>query len=493
MSGRKKTTITDVMSWFGIAPSRKAALPDAEMSLRRWDSAATDRLNQSQWAKAKGSDINADLASGLESLRSRCIFESANNGFVEGVISTWCTDVVGAEGPILQVLSQDVAYVKAFESAWEEWWAMPDVRNMASGVDLLHLWERQRWTHGEVLVMFTTGDDGAIRLRLDNIDPQRLGKPDKADENIVLGVRITPYGKPISYLIRDHDESKPLQFLHNWREIKASEIIHSFRQIEPGQLRGIPWLAPVLQSIRDLRDYDTQVLDAARAAADWCVLLHANGADVDTMEIGPESTEIERRTMRTLPPGWMATQMVPQQPSTKYVEFRQERLRELGRPINMPLMMVKLDSSGHNYSSARFDGQVYGSSIETEHGHIKRTLLNPILRQFRREAELAGVVPPPPPDAQFTWGWAPRPHVDPVKEATADAIQLANNTITLQHLCASKGLDWEDVLLQRQREKQKLAELGLTEGETDEPTDAGDDATDTDDDAGGKPDSANDE
>lgn len=36
---------------------------------------------------------------------------------------------------------------------------------------------------------------------------------------------------------------------------------------------------------------------------------------------------------------------------------------------------------------------------------------------------------------------------------------------TLENECASQGLDWEEVLKQRAREKAKLAELGLTLGD----------------------------
>ncbi len=36
---------------------------------------------------------------------------------------------------------------------------------------------------------------------------------------------------------------------------------------------------------------------------------------------------------------------------------------------------------------------------------------------------------------------------------------------TLEEECASQGLDWEEVLEQRAREKNKMKELGLTEAD----------------------------
>lgn len=53
-------------------------------------------------------------------------------------------------------------------------------------------------------------------------------------------------------------------------------------------------------------------------------------------------------------------------------------------------------------------------------------------------------------------GW-----VDPVKEAQACQLRMEIGLSTLENECASQGLDWEEVIEQRLREKNKLRELGL--------------------------------
>ena len=47
-------------------------------------------------------------------------------------------------------------------------------------------------------------------------------------------------------------------------------------------------------------------------------------------------------------------------------------------------------------------------------------------------------------------------------------IRMEIGLSTLEAECAGQGLDWEEVLEQRAREKAKLAELGLTLGENHE-------------------------
>ena len=57
--------------------------------------------------------------------------------------------------------------------------------------------------------------------------------------------------------------------------------------------------------------------------------------------------------------------------------------------------------------------------------------------------------------------WDGFEHVDPVKEANAQATRLANRTTTLAEECAREGKDYEFVLRQIAREAALAAELGL--------------------------------
>ena len=57
-------------------------------------------------------------------------------------------------------------------------------------------------------------------------------------------------------------------------------------------------------------------------------------------------------------------------------------------------------------------------------------------------------------------GW-----VDPVKEAQASQIRMETGLSTLEDECASQGLDWEEVLMQRVRELKRMKELGISPSE----------------------------
>jgi len=67
-------------------------------------------------------------------------------------------------------------------------------------------------------------------------------------------------------------------------------------------------------------------------------------------------------------------------------------------------------------------------------------------------------------DTEFPhqWFWDGFEHVDPAKEANAQATRLASNTTTLAAEYAKAGLDWESELRQRAREIALMRELGLS-------------------------------
>ena len=64
------------------------------------------------------------------------------------------------------------------------------------------------------------------------------------------------------------------------------------------------------------------------------------------------------------------------------------------------------------------------------------------------------------------WFWDGHEHVDPTKEAKAQATRLASNTTTLAAEYARQGKDWETELRQRAKGAALMKELGLSGSDT---------------------------
>jgi lambda family phage portal protein len=462
-----------IKPWFAERATDAEEVSKDYLSVRRWDAAKTTRLNSMHWSGVTGATINADLNAYLETLRTRAEFEASQNPDVNGVIETHINDVVGENGPSLQVQSDNEAYNAALEEVWGDWWRMPDVNGQLSGVDLLRVDCRLLWTNGEWLNQIIIDQDVAtpIKTRLLAIAPRRLKTPTSkgAEPLRYMGVLRNERGRPLSYWITNPlDVDFALGNPDDGDDIPASDIDHGFFILEPGQVRGVPLLATGLQAIGDLRDYDAEVLEAARQAANQGVLLQTMHPDANYVEVN-ETAEIERGSMATLPPGWTMAQITPQQPSTQYNDYRDEHLRKVGRPACMPLMMIQLDASGHNYSSARFDSKGYERAVRNAfRAFFVRRSLNRFVDIIAREAKLLpGLLPKRPENVKYVWRWDGFAQADPGKEEQARTERLSNGTSTYRDECADVGKDWQDVFTQRELEARELEKRKLPTPGTD--------------------------
>ncbi len=100
-----------------------------------------------------------------------------------------------------------------------------------------------------------------------------------------------------------------------------------------------------------------------------------------------------------------------------------------------------------------------------------RVVLDPILYAWLSEAALIeGYLPQEmrreAVSFDHQWFWDGQEHVDPAKEANAQATRLASNTTTLAYEYARQGRDWEAELRQRAKEMALMKELGLVVAQT---------------------------
>jgi lambda family phage portal protein len=439
------------------APTRVATmnhlLEAAQQIARAWNAADDDRLTKNHWGNTQSVAINQDLVSDLVTMRQRTRWERQNNGILEGMVTSNAMDVVGPRGPTLQVSTTDSAFRERAEQLWREWWAMPDLNGQLSGVDMLVQDIRSEWDNGESLKQRVNDPTArGIQLRLLAIAPRRLESPMGTAVsglgNITLGVTRSATGKPLSYWIREDSDSEFNPSLGmRYVEVPARNLIHDFEIQETGQARGIPLLASCLQVVAQLRDWDKDVQQAMRMAAMLAVFFTTTDKEARPITLDG-GIDLESGQATALPPGYDAKQMQPAQPGQKYNDFRDAKLGEIGRPRGMPLMMVKLDSAGHSYSSARFDGQTYQRTVEARQARMERVTMSPLFADVMREAQLLGLIGRTPADLRIGWVWPRRPHVDPGKESDAIHQRLEDGTIDQAAACAEYGMD-ADVVRER--------------------------------------------
>lgn len=429
-----------------------------------YDSARTTDDNRRHWANADQLSANAALSPAVrETLRSRARYEVANNCYAAGLVRTVANDLIGT-GPTLQLVAPDGHNANQIERSWVSW---------AKEIKLARKLRCMRQClsrDGEAFAILFTNPKlrHPVKLDLRLIEAEQVTTPGLVRENAVDGIEFDQWGNPLRYsILRTH----PGDPLHSQQAdtVDAEFVIHWYRLERPGQRRGVPILAPALPLFSKLRRYTLAVLGAAEAAAMQAGVLYTDGApnEDDSVEGEAfEAVEFERNMFTTLPGGYRLEQLKAEQPTTTYSEFKAELIDEAARCENVPSNIARGNSSAYNYASGRLDNQMFGRAQHVDHSEVEEEVIDRIWAAWIDEAAREpGLIPddfPPLADCTHEWFWDGREHVDPAKEANAQATRLANLTTSLAEEWAHRGRDWEKGMRQIARERALLSELGLS-------------------------------
>jgi len=487
------------------ASPQKRSLPAVVRA--RYDAAQTTAENARHWAMADA--LSADEAGSVDvrkKLRERARYEVANNSYAKGIVLTIANDCIGT-GPRLQLLTDDSEINRRVETAFAEW---SKAVNLAEKLRTMRM---AKTTDGETFGVLTANPeiDSPVRLDVQLVEADQVASPvgwsPKAGDwrsghrrrgslpiasNLVDGIVLDEYGNPRTYTILYQHPGDLSAWQMRYDLVPADAVIHWFRSDRPGQHRGIPEITPALPLFAQLRRYTLAVIAAAETAADFAAVLFTDSpANGEAQALEPmDVVELEKRMATVLPDGWRLGQIEAQQPATSYAEFKREILNEIARCLNLPYNIAACNSSGYNYASGRLDHQTYYKSIRVEQAHLAEVVLDQIFRAWLQEAALipgmlgrlktkgqrlkgfnsSALSLEPSASLPHQWFFDGTEHVDPAKEANAQATRLASNTTTLAAEYARQGKDWETELHQRAKEKQLMAELGLLAASETEPT-----------------------
>ncbi|MCK6485454.1 MAG: phage portal protein [Phycisphaerae bacterium] len=453
------------------ATAARAPVPGRMLVVRgKYDAAQTTHENRRHWANADHLSANAAVGADVRRiLRSRARYEVANNSYAKGIVVTLANYVVGT-GPRLQMLTGDPEANRVIEKEFSRW---------AKAVGLSHKLRTMRIAQcetGEVFALLATNPlvDAPVQLDVRPIEADQVCTPwpaPRGDMKAVDGIFFDEFGNPVAYhVLRQHPGDNAV-----WKAggvefdvMPAESVIHLFRAERPGQSRGIPEITPALPLFAMLRRYTLAVLGAAEQAALPSGVIYTDAAaDAEASQVEPmDQVEMDRGTWMTMPFGWKIGQIKAEQPTTVYGDFKHEVINEIARCLNMPFNIAASNSSGYNYASGRLDHQAFFKAIRIDQANLADVVLDRILKAWLNEAVLIeGYLPQSVRtldfDASHQWFWDGLEHVDPQKEATAQATRLQSNTTTLAAEFAKAGLDWESELRQRAREVALMRELGL--------------------------------
>lgn len=436
-----------------------------------FDSAQTTDLNRRHWAAADGLSPNAALTPEVrQRLRNRGRYEVGNNCYAAGIASTWARDMVGT-GPRLQLdLGPDVdlSGIRRLETAFFDWCDEIDLARK------LRLAKLAKISAGEVFGIKTTNRRlrSGVQLDVKLIEADQITAPWNTFTGPDLdGLQVDEDGNVTGYYVAKTHPGDTLGWgALDGEWVDAKHVLHWFHATRPGQLRGVPEITPALELFALLRRYTLAVVTAAETAANVSFILKTNmpaesggPAQLSTYETMPWA----RGMGIAAPEGWDPVQMKAEHPVSTHDQFVRRLLNEIARALDMPYIVAAMDSSSANYSSMRGDYLVYRKAIAVERNDVERVWLDPLFYAWLDEAiDVPGLIPrglPPFQDWNWTWTWDGFEHVDPRKEAEADALMVEKNMASAAEVCAKRGRDWRVVYRQRAAEKALARELQIDE------------------------------
>jgi lambda family phage portal protein len=468
----------------------------ATKALGAYRGADRNRL-RGDWTALNGS-ADADLLPDLPTLRQRSRDLNRNDAHASAITSTVVVNVIGTglkpqSRPDVESLgvSADAAkqFTKQAERAWKIWVRTADSQNRMSFEEIQALVQRQILENGDVFVLpLMIADDPRrrYRLALEVVEADRVSTPPgMANGTIRDGVELGARGEPVAYHIRTrHPGDWALGPIGTgasaWRRYPAfnkagrQNVLHLYHVKRPGQTRGEPFFAPVLAAFKDLADFMEAEIVAARVAACFSAFVTKNDPAAEyqglpTNSAGQRLEGIEPGMIQYLNSGESVQFGDPKRPSGTFEPFVLAVLRSIGASLGLPLELVLKDFSRTNYSSARAAMIEARRFFKGYQAWIAQRLCQPCWEWLIEEAWLREDVPAVDlfGDQREDWlralwiapGWG---WVDPVKEVESSRSAIDAKLSTLADECAAQGRDWEEVLIQRQREQEKMRELGLT-------------------------------
>lgn len=349
------------------------------------------------------------------------------------------------------------------------------------------------------------------------IEAERLTDPTDVasrSKRIRHGIESDDMGEPIAYHIRKRHPSDAgwvdgVGLASQVERVPRSTswgrpiVLHLYDEPRPAMSRGVARFVAVARQMKQLATYseaelERNIIQASFGAViesqldyeEAMALLGAKGgstfgnnltdAAMDHLKtVAPFYKEVGLKVggsrVVNLIPGESVKLLQPQGMATDYEKFEAATLRQLAAGLNVPYESLARNFSDTSYSAARMSLADIWRSFLTRREMISQKFAMPFVSAWMEECLVTGRQSLPNGKlatleefcklrhALVRGGfisWT-KPLIDPVKERTAQQMGMALGLTTMEAEAAADGDDWDELLMQRKREKERRKELKL--------------------------------
>lgn len=438
-------------------------------SIETYEAAARGRRGGG-WA-ATSADASSVGRGALHALRARSRYLRRNNPFMARAIAGISNNAIGY-GIQPSPQGRTKTLTKRAQDEWRRW-AGSTVCDVEGRLDLNSIILLAMETiveSGEVLLRRypVRGEGSSLPLQIQILEPDHLDSEkdgaaaDASDSRrFVQGVELDERGRRINYWL--HKEHPGWN--GTWQEIgskpvPAEDIAHGYRVDRPGQVRGIPWSAPVILRLKNFDDTEDAYLERQKIAACFSVFLY----DDDPMPLeGAAQSELVERVepglIQRLPPGLRAEFGSPGAVDG-YRDFAWINLHAIASGMQVPYELLTGDLAGVNFSSGRMGWLEFQRSLERWRWQmVIPQLMDQIWRWFVEAGVVAGFWAE---DIPVEWTAPRREMIDPAKETLGIKERVRSGLQSWQEAVREQGYDPEQVLKELAEDNQRFDQLGLS-------------------------------
>jgi lambda family phage portal protein len=453
------------------------------------------RRSMRDWFAVGGSP-DRDTLRDLPTLRARSRDMQRNSPLALGAVNTNVTSVIGTGLMVNPTIDADVLGMSAEAAgAWQRkaqtefrlWCEQKDQFDIESKLDFYQAQAvafRAALESGDVFVTLpdVMRPGGVYGLKVQLIEADRVCNPDsKADVegDFKAGIKQDDSGRASQYAFaRFHPgEYRPGQ---SWSIVDAfgaktgrRNVLHIFEALRPGFRRGVPYLAPVIETLKQLGRYTEAELMAAVVSGMFTVFIEQaqGGGDPDSdpnsfagsAEPGDRDDEMSLGygAVGFLNAGEKASSVNPGRPNAQFDPFVKSILTQVGVALQLPFEVL-IKHFAASYSASRAALLEAWRFFRVRRQWIAAEFCQPVYETFLAEAVANGRLSAPgfffDPAIRFAYSQAEwlgdgPGSIDPLKEVTAAVKKIDAGLSNLKKECAAlDGSDWRKTTLQRGEE-----------------------------------------
>lgn len=421
-----------------------------------------DAAKPSRYRRQVVADPSPDTSArfGRAKLRALARDLERNHDIARGLLNVMVASIVGRgiavePQPLQSDDDVDIRIASRLRRLWRNWQRTADITGRGDLALLQRLACRTWLRDGEVFAQLLVVDqrDTAVPLAVELFEGDRLA--DVSQANVVDGIELDDWGRPVAYHLRETAEDRSLAF--TTRRVPADRILHLALTDRIGQTRGVSIFASIATRLQDLRDYEEAERIAAKVAASMTALIKKGGPDMYVTSRDADGVrEMQFRPGQIfddLRPGESVEVIDTKRPNNALSDYRAAMLRAVAAGAGVSFSSLAKQYDG-TYSAQRQELVEQYSQYALLSDHFIAQFLRPIYRRFVAVAVASGALRLPPSmtveDASNAVFIPPAiPWVDPEKEANAWRILDEAGYASPQEIIRRRGLDPDEILRQR--------------------------------------------